>query len=52
MIRRSLSVAFVAVLLAGAMAAAQAHAPIVTMSVTTPEGRTHELNRCGVQGLR
>jgi hypothetical protein len=43
MIRRSLSVAFVAVLLAGAMAAAQAHAPIVTMSVTTPDGRTHEL---------
>jgi hypothetical protein len=43
MIRRSLSVAFVAVFLAGAMAAAQAHAPIVTMSVTTPDGRTHEL---------
>jgi hypothetical protein len=43
MIRRSLSVAFVALLLAGAMAAAQAHAPIVTMSITTPDGRTHEL---------
>ena len=25
------------------MAAAQAHAPVVTMSVTTPDGRTHEL---------
>jgi hypothetical protein len=25
------------------MTAAQAHAPIVTMSVTTPDGRTHEL---------
>ena len=43
MTRRSLSFAFVAVLLAGAMAAAQAHAPVVTMSVTTPDGRTHEL---------
>ncbi|HKW00847.1 MAG TPA: hypothetical protein VJN96_13565 [Vicinamibacterales bacterium] len=32
-----------AVLLAGAMAAAQAHAPIVTMSVITPDGRTQEL---------
>ena len=41
--RRILSFAFVTVLLAGAMAAAQAHAPIVTMSVTTPDGRTHEL---------
>ena len=43
MTRRSLSFAFVAVLLAGAVAAAQAHAPVVTMSVTTPDGRTHEL---------
>ena len=43
MTRRSLSFAFVAVLLAGAVAAAQAHAPVVTMSVTTPDGRTQEL---------
>ena len=43
MTRRSLSFAFVTVLLAGAIAAAQAHAPVVTMSVTTPDGRTHEL---------
>lgn len=43
MARRSVSFAFVAVLLAGAMAAAQAQAPIVTMSITTPDGRTHEL---------
>ena len=44
MTRRSVSFAFIAVLLlAGAMAAAQAHAPVVTMSVTTPDGRTHEL---------
>jgi hypothetical protein len=35
--------AFIALLLAGAMAAAQAHAPVVTMSVTTPDGRTQEL---------
>ena len=41
MTRRSLSFAFVALLLAGAMAAAQAHAPVVTMSVTTPDGRTN-----------
>ena len=41
--RRSLSFAFVTVLLTGAMAAAQAHAPVVTMNVTTPDGRTHEL---------
>ena len=43
MTRRCLSFAFVAVLLAGAMAAAQAQAPIVTMSITTPDGRTPEL---------
>lgn len=43
MTRRSLSFAFVAVLLAGVISAAQAHAPIVTMTVTTPDGRTHEL---------
>jgi len=39
----SSSFAFVALLLAGTMAAAQAHAPVVTMSVTTPDGRRHEL---------
>ena len=43
MTRRSSLFAFIALLLAGAMAAAQAHAPVVTMSVTTPDGRTHEL---------
>jgi hypothetical protein len=43
MTRRCLSFAFVAVVLAGAMAAAQAQAPVVTMSITTPDGRTHEL---------
>ena len=43
MTRRNVSFAFVAVLLAGAMAAAQGYAPVVTMSVTTPDGRTHEL---------
>ena len=39
----SSSFAFVALLMAGAMAAAQAHAAVVTMSVTTPDGRRHEL---------
>jgi hypothetical protein len=43
MTRKCLSFTFVAVLLAGAMAAAQAQAPVVTMSITTPDGRTHEL---------
>ena len=43
MTRRSSLFAFIALLLAGAMAAAQAQAPIVTMSITTPDGRTHEL---------
>jgi hypothetical protein len=41
--RRSLPVTLVAVLLIGAIAAAQAHAPVVTMSVTLPDGRTREL---------
>jgi hypothetical protein len=50
MTRRSVSFAFVAVLLTGAMAAAQAYAPVVTMSVTTPDGRTHELT-AGESGL-
>src|SRR4029453_8095553 len=43
MTRRCLSFAFVAVLLAGAMAAAQGQAPVVARSITTPDGRTHEL---------
>jgi hypothetical protein len=43
MTQRCLSFAFVAVLLAGAMAAAQSQAPVVTMSITTPDGQTHEL---------
>jgi hypothetical protein len=30
-------------MMTGAVAAAQTHAPIVTMSVTTPDGRTQEL---------
>ena len=42
MTRRIVSFA-IAGLLAGAMAAAQAPAPVVTMSVTTPDGRTHQL---------
>lgn len=44
MTRISLSLAFIAVLLAGAMAAAQAHAPIVMMSVSTPAGGKYELS--------
>ena len=45
MTRRTLAfgAAFVAALLTGAIAAAQAHAPVVTMSVTLPDGRTQEL---------
>jgi hypothetical protein len=43
MTRRNLAFGFVAVMLINAMIAAQAHAPIVTMSVTTPDGRTQEL---------
>ena len=43
MARKSLPVTLVAVLLIGAIAAAQAHAPVVTMSVTLPDGRTQEL---------
>jgi len=43
MARRSLPVTLVAVLPIGAIAAAQAHAPVVTMSVTLPDGRTREL---------
>jgi hypothetical protein len=50
MTRRSVSFAFVVALLAGAMAAAQAYAPVVTMSVTTPDGRTHEVT-AGESGL-
>ena len=43
MTRRSLQFTLVAVLLTGAMVAAQAHAPVVAMSVTLPDGRTQEL---------
>ena len=43
MTRRSLQFILVAVLLTGAMAAAQINAPVVTMSVTLPDGRTQEL---------
>jgi hypothetical protein len=31
------------IVLTGMLAAAQSHAPVVTMSVTSPDGRTHEL---------
>jgi hypothetical protein len=40
---RSLPFTLVAVLLIRAIAAAQAHAPVVTMSVTLPDGRRQEL---------
>jgi hypothetical protein len=43
MTRRSLPFMLVAVLLAGAMAPAQVYAPVVTMSVKLPDGRTQEL---------
>jgi hypothetical protein len=45
MTRRSVPVGFVfvAALLTGAIAAAQSHAPVVTMGVTLPDGRTQEL---------
>ena len=43
MARRRLPFTLVAVLLIGAIAAAQSHAPVVTMSVTLPNGRTQEL---------
>jgi hypothetical protein len=45
MTRRNVPVGFlfVAVLLTGAIAAAQSHAPVVTMGVTLPDGRTQEL---------
>ena len=42
MTRRSAAVAIVATMLS-AVAAAQAYAPIVTMVVTMPDGRTQEL---------
>ena len=42
MIQKVLSVAFY-VLVGGTVAATQANAPIVTMSVTLPDGRTQEL---------
>src|SRR6187551_2687277 len=43
MTRRNLAFGLVAVMLINAMIASQAHTPIVTMSVTTPDGRTQEL---------
>jgi hypothetical protein len=45
MTRRNVRVGFVfvAVLLTGAIAAAQSHAPVVTMGVTLPDGLTQEL---------
>jgi hypothetical protein len=45
MTRRSVPVGFVfvAALLTGAIAAAQSHAPVVTMGVTVPDGGTQEL---------
>src|SRR5437870_1405520 len=42
MIRKGLSLAFL-ILVASPVAAAQAYAPVVTMSVTLPDGRTQEL---------
>jgi hypothetical protein len=42
MIRKGLSVGFF-MLVTSAVAAAQAHAPVVTMSVRLPDGRTQEL---------
>jgi len=42
MIRKGLSVAFF-ILVASTVVAAQAYAPVVTMSVTLPDGRTQEL---------
>ena len=42
MTRRGMAFALVAVMLS-AVAAAQAYAPIVTMGVTMPDGRTQEL---------
>jgi hypothetical protein len=43
MTRRILLFAFVAAFLTSVVAAGQAHAPVVTMSVTTPDGRSQEL---------
>lgn len=43
MTRRSLPFAFVAIVLTNTAAAAQAHAPVVTMGVAMPDGRTQEL---------
>jgi hypothetical protein len=43
MTRRSVLFAFIAALVASGMSAAQTSAPVVTMSVRTPDGRTHEL---------
>jgi hypothetical protein len=43
MTRRNVLFTLVVVLLVGAVVAAQAYAPVVTMSVTLPDGRTQEL---------
>ena len=43
MTRRNAPFTLVVVLLMGAVAAAQAHAPVVTLNVTSPDGRTQEL---------
>jgi len=42
MIQKGLSFAFF-ILVTSTIAAAQAHAPVVTMSVTSPDGRTQEV---------
>ena len=43
MTRGNVPFTLVVVLLIGVVAAAQAHAPVVTLSVTSPDGRTQEL---------
>jgi hypothetical protein len=43
MIRKTLIAAGLIILVTGAVAAAQAYAPVVTMSITSPDGRTQEL---------
>src|SRR4051812_26140656 len=43
MTRRSLLFTLIAVLLTGAIVAAQAYAPVVTISVTSPDGHAQEL---------
>jgi hypothetical protein len=43
MIRKSLIASGLIILVTGAVAAVQAYAPVVTMSVTLPDGQTQEL---------